>query len=262
MRRPRLAVVNAAIEGADTRRNVRREFDADLVEIDATAGASAFPDDLDVDGVVVTGSRSSVYDDAPWIDATREWVGAAIDDGVPCLGICWGHQLLASIRGGDVADMGEYEIGYRTVERTPAGGDDPADDGVDDQLLDHVDDQLPDGVDDPLLDGVDDAFTVFTTHSDVVTDLPPGAVELARNEYGTHAFRDDHVFGVQFHPEYDRDSARRVTEGKDDLAADRKQEVIDGITTENYAAACEAKRVFENFTAYVDRQRAANPPAR
>jgi len=232
MGRPRLAFVNAAHEGADTRRNFRRELDADLVEFDATAGE--LPAGFAFDGVVVTGSRSSVYEAERWIVEAREWVRGAIDRGLPCLGVCWGHQLLADALGGTVEDMGEYEIGYRTVERTDGDGSGGDGDGGD-----------------PLFDGLDDAFTVFTTHSDAVVELPEGATEIAANEYGNHGFRKGRVVGVQFHPEYDMATAKSVTEGKEDLSEERKRAVVEDVTEANYAAACEAKALFENFTRYV-----------
>ncbi|WP_132059169.1 type 1 glutamine amidotransferase [Halorussus amylolyticus] len=230
MSRLRIAFLNAAHEGGDTRRNFRRELDADLVEFDATGGE--LPDGLDFDGVVVSGSRSSVYWDEEWIAPTKEWVGDAIDAGLPYLGICWGHQLLADVLGGEVADMGEYEIGYREVEHTG---------------------------DSELFDGVDDRFTAFTTHSDAVVELPPGAEELASNDYSNHGFRKGHAFGVQFHPEYDMATAEKVASGKD-LPDERIQRVLDGIDDENYAKACEAKIVFENFVAYAREVRDAETP--
>jgi len=236
MRRPRLALVDASHGNPNTPRNFRRELDADLVEFDATA--RDLPEGFAFDGVVVTGSRSSVYEDAEWIDATREWVRAAVEEHeLPALGVCWGHQLLADALGGTVVDMGEYEIGYREIERVEASTGDAEDE-------------------DPVLSGLPASFTAFTTHSDVVVELPPGATETARNEYGNHGFRLGDAFGVQFHPEYDRRTAKSVTAGKETLSDDRKRAVIEGITDENYAAACETKALFENFTSYV-RARAA-----
>lgn len=238
MRRPRIAFVDASHGDPNTRRNFRRELDADLVEVDATACET--PAGFDYDGVVVTGSRSSVYEDAAWIDATREWVRAAVvDHDLPALGVCWGHQLLADALGGTVVDMGEYEIGYREIERVEASTD---------------------GGEDPVLAGLPASFTAFTTHSDVVAELPPGATETATNEYGNHGFRLGDAFGLQFHPEYDMETARAVTEGKDELSDDRKRAVLEGITDEHYAAACETKALFENFTAYV-RDRVADDVA-
>lgn len=214
MQRPRIALLNASQEPS-TVRNFRRELDADLVEF---AVREELPETFAFDAAVVTGSRASVYWDEPWIDALVEWVDEATDRELPLLGVCFGHQVLAEALGGTVEDMGEYEIGYREVEG--------------DGLL------------------FDDTVTAFTTHSDAVTELPAGAERTAENDYGIHGFRAGNAFGVQFHPEYDMETARTVTRGKE-LPDERIERVLDGITEENYAAACEAKSLFENFTDYV-----------
>jgi len=222
MSRPRIAVLNAAHDPEHNRRNFRRELDADVSEFDVVG--EEFPETFDFDGCLVTGSRASVYWDEEWIEPTKAWVRTAIDRGLPFLGVCWGHQLLADVLGGRVEPMGEYEIGYREVRHSG---------------------------DSRLFDGVDEAFTVFTTHSDAVVELPPGAEPIAANDYSNHGFRKGNVFGVQFHPEYDVETAEYVTKGKD-LPEPRIQSVLDGINAENYAAACEAKALFDNFLAFVE----------
>jgi GMP synthase (glutamine-hydrolysing) len=214
MDRLRIALLNASTD-EDTPRNFRRELDADLVEFDIQENV---PDSFDFDGAVITGSRASVYWDEPWIPPLKEWVRRAVERDLPVLGVCFGHQVLAEALGGTVEDMGEYEIGYREVEGEGT-------------LL-------------------DDSMTVFTTHSDTVTELPPGARQIAENDYGIHGFRANNAFGVQFHPEYDMETARTVTRGKD-LPDERIERVLDGITEANYAAACEAKTLFANFTEQV-----------
>ena len=222
MTRLRFALLNAAHDGASTRRNFRRELDADLTEFDAVDGH--LPTHTEFDGVVVTGSRPSVYWDEPWIPPLVEYVAEAAEAGVPILGVCYGHQVLAEALGGHVAGMDGFEIGYNTVHRVR---------------------------DDPLFADIDDSFTVFTTHGDIVTTLPPGARLLAENEHGVHAFRKGHCWGVQFHPEYDPETAREVTEGKRDRLGDaRVDDVLAGITPEVYDAACEAKALFDNFVDY------------
>jgi GMP synthase (glutamine-hydrolysing) len=233
MSQPRIALLNAAHDPEGNRRNFRRELDADLVEYHLPDGD--YPDTFDVDGAVVTGSRSSVYWEEAWIEPTKEWVATAIDRGLPFLGVCYGHQLLADVLGGEVEAMDEYEIGYRTVEHSG---------------------------DSRLFDGVDETFTAFTTHSDRVTELPPGAERIAANDYGVHGFRTGHVFAVQFHPEYDMETAERVTTDKNDQLDDETLErVLEGITPENYRTACETKRVFDNFVEYVREVRADGPNA-
>ncbi|WP_251342137.1 type 1 glutamine amidotransferase [Haloplanus halophilus] len=222
MSRPRLALLDAS-HGADhTRRNFRRELDADLAEFDVTAGD--LPPGFAYDGAVVTGSRASVYWDEPWIDDLLDWIGEAADRGLPILGVCYGHQALATALGGRVEAMDDIEIGYREIDRA----------------------------DDPLFAGVDAPLVAFETHSDRVVDLPPGATLLAENERGVQAFRRGDCWGVQFHPEYDRDSAERVTRRKD-LPEERIAAVVDGIDDDNYAAACRTKTLFDNFTEYVRR---------
>ncbi|MFB6310571.1 MAG: type 1 glutamine amidotransferase [Salinirussus sp.] len=228
MTRPRLALLIAAHEDAHTSRNFRRELDADLAEFHAADGQ--LPDTFDFDGAVITGSRASVYWDEPWIEPLNDWVAGAIDQGLPVLGVCYGHQVLGHVLGGTVEPMDEYEIGYRTVKRDGSS---------------------------KLLEGLDEEFTVFTTHSDAVVEAPPGADVFASNDYGIHGFRKGRAFAVQFHPEYDMETAERVTRGKD-LPEDRLERVIDGITSENYAAASEAKQLFDNFTDLVDEYRSAS----
>ncbi len=223
MQRPRLALLNAAHAAADTSRNFRRELDADVVEFHCPSGE--VPGDFRYDGFVVTGSRASVYWDREWIGQLKRWVGDAVEAGLPALGVCYGHQLLADVLGGRVESMGEYEIGYRTVEQDGRNR---------------------------LLEGIEEEMTVFTTHSDHVLRAPPGATVFAKNDYGIHGFRKEHVFAVQFHPEYDIDTAETVTRGKSDqLSKDRIEAVVDGIDADNYEAACEAKRLFDNFLEYV-----------
>lgn len=223
MAKMRLALLNAAHEAVDTRQNFRRELDAELEEFHCPSGE--IPDSFRYDGFVVTGSSASVYWDREWIGRLKRWVGDAVQAGLPALGVCYGHQLLADVMGGRVKGMGEYEIGYRTVTQ----------DGKN-----------------RLLDGIDETMTVFTTHSDHVVKEPPGATVFAKNKYGIHGFRKDRVFAVQFHPEYDMETAESIARGKSDqLSEDRLEEVLAGIRPENYDAACEVKQLFDNFLAYV-----------
>lgn len=219
----RFALLNASTTDAaipSTNRNFRRELDADLSEFLVSRGQ--LPASFDFDGVVVTGSAASTYWDEQWIHDSRAWVQEAHERELPILGVCFGHQLLASALGGRVAEMDDYEIGYREVSHT----------------------------DSPLFSGIKDRFTVFTTHGDSVVELPDEAERIAENEYGIHGFRVDNAFGVQFHPEYDTESARAVTRRKEFLGEERIESVLADITDDRYADACEAKQLFDNFTEY------------
>jgi GMP synthase (glutamine-hydrolysing) len=217
----RVALLNASFNGETTKRNFERDVDAALRSFDVTE--QEFPAGYQYDAVIVSGSGASVYGDEPWIQPLLHWVGGAIDRGLPMLGVCFGHQLLAHALGAEVRDMGEYELGYREIERVG---------------------------DSKLLSGLPDRFLAFTTHSDEVVAPPPGVEVTAENDYSIHGFRAGHVFGVQFHPEYDHATAERITRGKD-LSVERIEAVLDGITEEHAATAADAKLLFDNFLEYV-----------
>ncbi|SHG92235.1 type 1 glutamine amidotransferase [Halobaculum gomorrense] len=217
-----LAVLDASIGETPAEENLRRELDADVEVYKISDGV--FPPSVSssrwrFDGVVISGSQTSVYDDLDWIHEATEWVRRVHEADVPILGICWGHQFIAQVLGGRVVDMGEYELGYESIARIG---------------------------DDPLFDGVPDEFVSFETHSDRVAEVPPGATTIARNDIGVQAFRVGRAYGVQFHPEYDRATAEWVTEAKD-LPDERIRTVLDEITDDAVERARAAKTVFDNF---------------
>jgi len=222
-----LAVLDASVGETPAESNLRRELDASLTVYKLSDGEfppSVSAADWRFDGVVISGSQTSVYDDRDWIHEATEWVRRVHRSDVPVLGICWGHQFLAQALGGRVADMNEYELGYEQIVRVG---------------------------DDPLFEGLPETFTSFETHADRVVELPAGAATLARNDYGVQAFRVGSAYGLQFHPEYDRETAVWVTEGKD-LPDERTGAVLDDITDETVAAARTSKRIFDNFIALAE----------
>ena len=223
-----IAVLDASVGETPAEPNLRRELDADVTVYKVSEGAFPPPvasSDWRFDGVVISGSQTSVYDDRDWIHEATERLRRIPEADVPILGICWGHQFLAQALGGRVVDMGEYELGSESIARVG---------------------------EDPLFAGVPETFTSFETHSDRVAEVPPGAVTLAENGVGVQAFRLGSAYGVQFHPEYDRQTAEWVTEGKD-LPDARIRAVMDGITDERVAEAEAATAVFDNFLDIAER---------
>lgn len=145
-------------------------------------------------GVVVTGSAAMVSDLEPWAEQSAGWLRDAVEAGVPILGICYGHQLLAHALGGRVGPNPRgREIGTVTIalaDRTEA---------------------------DPLLSGLPAQFEVQATHMESVLELPPGAVLLASSALDPkHAFRVPNrpVWGLQFHPELSAAVTRGYIEAK------------------------------------------------
>lgn len=136
-------------------------------------------------GVVITGSKAMVSERLPWSEYTAEWLLQAIRFGVPILGICYGHQLLAHALGGlvDYHPRGR-EMGTKRIHLTPAAAQDE------------------------LFSTLPETFDAHVTHMQSVLRLPPGAEVLAWNSFEAHhAVRfGPQVWGLQFHPEFTSES--------------------------------------------------------
>lgn len=215
------ALLNVSADYDNASQNFRRVFDVPLEEFAVTDGD--LPDDFDYDAAIITGSEASVYWDDEWIGDLKDWTSDALEDGLPVLGVCFGHQLLADILGGEVVGRDKYELGYHSLKRT---------------------------AEDELFDGVPQSFVAFTSHSDDVVKLPSGAQKLAENEYSIHAFEKGNAYGVQFHAELDFETARRFVRQRRP-SGERTPDARETLTEENYEAAKQTQRLFDNFTRIV-----------
>jgi GMP synthase-like glutamine amidotransferase len=72
-------------------------------------------------GVLVLGSSASALDEAPWQKKLEVWLHKKIEQQVPVLGICYGHQLLAHMFGGRLGSVAQKHTGARvcTLEADP-----------------------------------------------------------------------------------------------------------------------------------------------
>ncbi len=123
-------------------------------------------------GLILSGGPASVYaDDAYRMDP------AILDLGVPILGICYGHQILADLAGGTVANTGTAEYGNTTLRLTG---------------------------DSALFREMPADQQVWMSHRDQVTIPPEGFVSVATSDGALVAAMEDRdraLYGVQFHPE-------------------------------------------------------------
>ena len=127
---------------------------------------------LNPKGIILSGGPKSVYDKGAPHCNPEIW-----DLGIPILGVCYGMQLMVQNLGGEVAkaDRGEYGKASLYI-------DDPTD----------------------LLTNVEDGTTMWMSHGDSVTRMPPRFELLAHTENTPCAAIANHeskMYGVQFHPE-------------------------------------------------------------
>lgn len=230
MDEPSLALLDASVGTTPAAENFQRVLDVPVSTYKVNEGElppKPPASEWTHDSVVISDSQVSVYEDRSWIEAVEEWVAQSVEADVPVLGVCWGHQLLASALGGTVEPTGAYELGYATVERVRES---------------------------PLFEGVGESFVAFESHSDAVTELPAGATRLAENGRGVQAFAVGDAYGVQFHPEYDIETARWVVQNKEgEIDDERLESVLTSITSDNHTRTANVRAVFENFEAIVER---------
>lgn len=122
-------------------------------------------------GIILSGGPSSVFGaDAALVDAEL------FEQKVPILGICYGMQLIAHMKGGAVTKgvKGEYGKSDMKVIKNNL-----------------------------LLEGVPEQSVVWMSHFDEVTKVPAGFEVLAKTsvEIASIANESEEIYAVQFHPE-------------------------------------------------------------
>ncbi len=125
-------------------------------------------------GIILSGGPSSVYDDgAPTLP---DWV---MRQSIPVFGICYGMQLLTYELGGRVNRSAQHEYGQASFDQTH-------------------------DIQTPLLADLPDTFQVWMSHGDRIEEPPPEFMALGssvNSPYAAIGKPDQHIYGVQFHPE-------------------------------------------------------------
>ena len=123
-------------------------------------------------GIIFTGGPNSVYD-----ESSPHYDKKILSLGVPVLGICYGHQLLAYMSDGkiesaeNISEYGKTEVYFKTSK---------------------------------LFDSIPEKSICWMSHTDYVSAVPDGFSVTANTENCPCAAMEDEkraIYGVQFHPE-------------------------------------------------------------
>lgn len=183
-------------------------------------------------GIVISGSpyqataigRKEGLVLARWKKELIDFVKSSQEKNIPILGVCFGAQIVAEAMGGKVVRMKTregntvLEVGFASVKRTA------------------------DSYGDPVMEGIGDEFLVSENHKFIISRLPPGGRLLAENEFGVQAFRIGNSWGVEFHPERNKEGTVNVLKNK---KLDTPENIAKGDT---YSG--ESSIVFQNFLKY------------
>ncbi|MBF0865835.1 MAG: type 1 glutamine amidotransferase [Gluconobacter potus] len=153
------------------------------------AYGNEFPESLDgYSGIFLSGSPHGAYEDVPFIHQEHELIRDAADRGIPMLGICFGHQILASALCGrdQVFRRGQCEVGYKWLDVTSEAQADP--------VCSHLGAKMH----------------MFVWHNDEVRADHPDMRVLASSDQCPNQvwrYRDRPVWGIQGHPEITLETA-------------------------------------------------------
>ena len=139
-----------------------------------------YASDGNLKGIILSGSHASIYE-----ESTDKAPQAVFELGIPVLGICYGMQAMAHQLGGKVEGGHKREFGHADVRAR----------GHTALLKDIADFTTDDG---------QGMLTVWMSHGDKVTEMPPGFKLMASTDSCPIAGIADearHFYGVQFHPE-------------------------------------------------------------
>lgn len=138
------------------------------------------------DAWLITGSKHGAYEGHDWIPPLEEFLRNAYAAGIPIVGICFGHQILAQALGGKVE---KFSGGWSV------------------------------GVKDYAIDGIGDSVQINAWHQDQVVELPKAATVAGSSSFCRYAALSygERAFSIQPHPEFNNSFTADLIKARGDV---------------------------------------------
>lgn len=162
----------------------------------------------DADGWLITGSRFGVYEGHDWIAPLEAFLRETYAVGVPIVGICFGHQILAQALGGKVEKFdGGWSVGPQKYASEAFGEQ-----------------------------------NIIAWHQDQIVELPADATVVGSSDFCENAILvyGDKALTIQSHPEFSGDFLVDLlaTRGKnlpDEIREDASNRTSEELTSGSFA---------------------------
>ena len=160
-----------------------------------------YPDDLDAyDFYITTGSKAGAYEDIPWIRRLIRFVQQLDEQQKKLIGICFGHQIIAIARHGQ-------------VEKSPKGW------GIGvakNRIVAHPE----------WMAEAKAGLNIIVSHQDQISRLPGDTRVIASSDFCPHFVVQwgSHFLSIQGHPEWQREYSRALMKQRRDRAGAERTE--------------------------------------
>ena len=174
--------------------NLLLSVDPELTFITYKTLFDQYPQDLNAcNAYLITGSKYSIYEKHIWIKKLQNFVYTLHQHQKQLIGICFGHQIIARVLGGEVKKapqgwgVGTYSSSISITK--------------------------------PWMDPPLSEYRVIVSHQDQVMTLPENAEQLSSNEFCENsAFQiGNHILCFQGHPEFSDEYARARMQTRKDI---------------------------------------------